>query len=248
MHRMKDFLMGFAKPLVALKFLLKAKGVRRYTLLPVLLNVFVYIGIIVIGFYCINEWDWTINFEWNFLWGVGEILGNALNWLFATFKWLILLPLFLVITFFSFRIIGMTIGSVPNCFLSEKVELFLEKSERTTKKIIENDLPESVAQKALSVIKFIGKEILLLIVKLLLVLIPVVGVVLVFLFRGYFTGIEYIEIPISRNNISSTQQKYGVSTHIWEIIGFGVSMELLFIFPLRVYPKTGQQDKVVCLR
>ena len=89
------FLRGLLSPLRAVRFLLQAKGIRRYAVLPFLINLLAFL----LGFLALVVWILPgLNLEqyapgWS---------GNFGIWVLTTFKWLIGLVLFLVLFIYGF--------------------------------------------------------------------------------------------------------------------------------------------------
>ena len=107
---MRDFISGFRYPFTGFDLILKP-GIRLYVLIPLLINTFLFAGVITYGAHLLN------GFIESFLTGWWE-------WL----RWL-LWPLFIIISltiiFFCFSIVANLIAAPFNGFLAEAAEVHL---------------------------------------------------------------------------------------------------------------------------
>ena len=65
-----------------------------------------------------------------------------------------------------------------------------------------------------------------------LVLVPVVGFVPLFVVNAYFTGLGFFDVGVARNLLRMPHKRAMLSEHRWQVLGLGVSMQLLFMLPL----------------
>jgi len=178
--------------------LLASPGIRRFVFIPLLINTALFIGAIWFGFDQIGiaiDWLMTKLPDWL----------QWLSWLF----YLIFGLLCLLFVFFTFSLLANIVAAPFNDLLCTAV----------IKKLKDGKLPENIDQRGfiqqiipsmLNEVKkfayFIGWSIPFLI----LLVIPgvnVVGSVLWFLFSAWMLNMEYMDYPMSQNNLDFTQQR-----------------------------------------
>ena len=219
---------GFALPAEALTFLLSTRGVKRVAVLPLIMNVILYVLVVGGVLYGVSHIEFTVN--WNFWGSVGSWLSTAVNWSFSTLKWLIALPLLLITSYYSFTIVGMVLASPFNDMLSERVERLNTQSReeaslgwRLTGKAMLFSLMDSMW--------IIARQLFWSILVLPLLFIPIVGWIPLFLVTGYFTGLGYYDIPMARSYMRHFHKRPVAKRRFWQIFGLGIAMEMLFLIP-----------------
>lgn len=191
-------------PLAGIKYLLKglrlitSPGIRRFVIIPLLINTVLFIAAIWFGFEQIG-----IGIDW-----LMARLPDWLQWLSWLFYILFGL-LCLLFVFFTFSLLANIIAAPFNDLLCTAV----------MKKLKGGNLPDNINQpgfiqqivpSVLNEIKkfayFIGWSIPFLI----LLIIPgvnVIGSILWFLFSAWMLNVEYMDYPMSQNNLNFTQQR-----------------------------------------
>ena len=222
------FLRGFALPLRGLRFLFANRGLKRYAVLPLILNVVFYGMAIVVFMYFLWRWEFTL-VEWDFLGPVGRWLSAAVNWM----GWLLKVPIgmaALAAAFFTFTGVGMALASPLNDILSEKVEMTYIGG------YTKMSLPFRFTTKAafLSIgdsLRNLVKQLACTVAALPFLLIPVVGFLPLFLVGAYFAGFGFVDTAMARNFLRPKHKKLLVGKDFWEIIGFGSAMQAVFAIP-----------------
>lgn len=191
-------------PLAGFKYLLKglrliaSPGLRRFVIIPVLINTLLFIAVIWFGF---------------------EQIGIAIDWLMAKLpdwlqwlSWLFYLVfglLCLLFVFFTFSLLANIIAAPFNDVLCTAVIKKL-KGGKLPENINEPGFIQQIVPSILNEIKkfayFIGWSIPFLIL-LVIPGINIVGSVLWFLFSAWMLNIEYMDYPMSQNNLDFTRQK-----------------------------------------
>lgn len=225
---LSDFTRGLALPFKGMRFLLANPGLKRYAILPLILNVILYA--LAIGVFFHFLWNWRLGpAEWEFWGPVGGWLARAADWM----GWLVKLAagaLGLAAAFFTFTAVGMVLASPLNDILSEKVEDVYRGGARET------DLPLrfTVAAALLSFcdsLRNLAKQLVCTVAVLPFLLAPVVGFVPLFLVGGYFAGFGFIDSAMARNFLRPKHKKLLADERFWEIVGFGVAMQAIFAIP-----------------
>jgi CysZ protein len=196
-------------PFLAAKCL--AAGIRRlsepqlrpFLLLPLLINLIIYSGALVIGYYFLTTW-------------IHQIIPAWLNWL----EWL-LWPLFLIgfgmIGFFSFSLLANLLAAP-----------FYNRLAAKTLELVTGVAVSTVEENVLNITLAECRRISYLMARLaplsLLFLIPVtypIAPVLWALFSAWGMALEYFAYPLEQRGLLFPQQKDFLQRHRWDILSFG---------------------------
>ncbi len=230
MTRTQRFWDGVVLPLKAARFLLHSRGVKRLAILPLIVNTVLYVLLLGWLLYAVSHWDWS-GMEWTFWGGVGPTLARIVNALLDLFKWLIVIPVLLLASYYTFTIMGLIVSFPFNAMLSERVEQIV--APRATAK--RRSRKQQLAGLSLSFVDSLWLVLRQLVVALLLVpllLIPIVGKLPLFAWGAYCMGLSLFDIPMGRNLLRGRHKKPMVRRMRWEVFGFGLVMLLLFMVPL----------------
>lgn len=224
----KGFLRGFTLPFRGARFLIANKGLKRYAILPLILNVFLYGLAILVFFHFL--WNWDIYLvAWDFWGPVGRWISAVVNWM----GWLIkavVAALSLGAAFFTFTGVGMALASPLNDILSEKTEMaYIGGYNKMT-------LPFRFTFKAglLSAgdsFRNLAKQFFCTLIALPFLLVPVVGFVPMFLVGAYFAGFGFLDAAMARNFLRPKHKKLLADSAFWEIVGMGSAMQACFAIP-----------------
>lgn len=200
--------------------MLTLPGLRRYLLMPLVINIVVFL---IVGWIGYSQFDSLLN---SFLPQEGWL--SFLRWL--------LWPLFalsiLLITFYTFTMVANLIAAPFNSRLSAKVEEML-----TGRRPVESQQPI-----AKLIIPTIGSEVrkltyflLRALPLLLLFVIPVVNVaapLLWLLFSAWFLSIEYADYPMGNHGLNFRSQHEKLKRIRLSALGFGGGVTLLMMIPI----------------
>ena len=183
---------GFSYFREALPLLLRP-GLRLFVILPLLVNLLVFGGLIVFALQLFND-------------TLAHLMGSVPDWL-SWLDWL-LWPLFVVLmlltVFFTFSLLANLIAAPFNGFLAEKIEVVLRGRD---------DFPPfSLQELAAMVPRTVGRELRKLayflpraIPLLLLTFIPLINLVAIplwLLFGVWMLAIQYVDYPADNNKLS----------------------------------------------
>ena len=227
--RTRAFLGGLAQPFRGMRFLLMNRGLKRFAVLPLALNVLLYVLALVVLFHYLNRWHIGV-VEWDFWGPVGGWLAWAVNWLRGGLK-LVLVLAALMFAFFTFTAVGMVLASPLNDMLSEKVEVAYCGPEKKL------DLPFRFTLKATFLsfwdsLKILVKQLFWTIICLPFLFIPVIGFVPLFMVGSYFAGFGFLDSAMARNFLRARHKRVLTDRMFWRLVGFGASMQILFFIPL----------------
>ncbi len=200
-------------------------GLKRYIILPIIINILVFIGI---GWFAASEFQGYMD----------QLLPEGGSWFFIPLDWIrwILWPLFAVtflfVIFYAFTIVANLLASPFNGLLSEKVEFILtgESPKQAPSSIISNIWP-ALRSEAVKLLYFLVRAIPL----LLLFLIPVINLVAPFiwlLFIAWYMTLEYCDYPMGNHGLSFQEQRNQLKKVRFRAIGFGGGITLLMLIPI----------------
>lgn len=212
-----DFYTG-VKYLIAGFTLISKPGVRFYVLVPLLINTLLFTGVIIYG---------------------ANQLGDLIDWLSSLWSWTewfswLLWPLFLIITlsvvFFCFSILANLVSAPFNGFLAEAVEASLTGKKNNHRSLtgLARDIIDAIKSEATKFIYFIVRAIPL----LLLLLIPILGPVIWFLFGAWMMALEYMDFPMANNGMLFPQIRQTLTSRRKLALGFGVAVMSLTLVPV----------------
>jgi CysZ protein len=203
--------------------LIKLRGVKRYVVVPVLINFILFIGAI---WYLYAEFDSLLE----------RFLPSWLDWL-EFLIWPIFFIACLLIIFFTFTIIANIFGAPFNGVLSEKIE-----QKITDQKLILDDNQSKGYLNLLSGAR-IGisnefRKLLYIAIRaiplLLLFIIPGVNIFapfIWFMFGAWMLAIEYLDYPMGNRNLTFKQQLTLIKQNRFLCLGLGMAMMVMTIIP-----------------
>ncbi|MCK4711214.1 MAG: sulfate transporter CysZ [Gammaproteobacteria bacterium] len=200
--------------------LINSKGIRRYVLMPLSLNILLFGGLIWYGYGQFSPIvEWLMSFVPSWLGFLESIL-----WLFIT-------TLTAVITFFVFTPVANIIAAPFNAIMAEKVE----------EKLTGKDINSNVSLMTIvvdSIMSQIGKLIYILmwsLVLLLISIIPVINIIsplLWIIFGSWLLSLEYLDYPMGNHDLTFKQQKETLKKRRGLSLGFGGSVMVLTSIPI----------------
>ena len=200
--------------------LINSKGIRRYVLIPLSLNILLFGGLIWYGYGQFSPIvEWLMSFVPSWLGFLESIL-----WLFIT-------TLTAVITFFVFTPVANIIAAPFNAIMAEKVE----------EKLTGKDINSNVSLMTIvvdSIMSQIGKLIYILmwsLVLLLISIIPVINIIsplLWIIFGSWLLSLEYLDYPMGNHDLTFKQQKETLKKRRGLSLGFGGSVMVLTSIPI----------------
>ena len=200
--------------------LISSKGIKRYVLIPLSLNIFLFGALIWTGY---SQFAPTVEWMMSFVPGWLSFLESIL-WLFIT-------SLTAIIVFFIFTPVANIIAAPFNAIMAEKVE------ELLTSKDINSNISLMTIIKD-SIMSQIGKLVYILLWSLLLLLIsfiPVINLISPFLwiiFGSWLLSLEYLDYPMGNHDLTFKQQKETLKKRRGLSLGFGGSVMILTSIPI----------------
>jgi CysZ protein len=193
-----------------------------------LLNIFVFAGLLFLFFYYIFSLD-IPNFVWDFWGGFGAGLAGFVNWALEGFKVIILSCLAFGLSYYSFSMIGMVLASPLNDILAQRIEEGLCQTEASSVSLSEN--VKSTALSGLQALRLAGRQTFFTVLALPFILIPIAGFIPFLLVSSWYGGLGYFDVSLARNHFRKEHKMAIVKKLKWKIMGLGLAMTLLFMIP-----------------
>lgn len=203
--------------------LINAPGIRRYVIVPLLINTIIFIAAIWFGFSQIGEWiDWLM-----------AKLPEWLHWL----SWILYLLFGLIcmlLVFFTFSLLANIIAAPFNDLLCTAVAKKLAGNHvfanTDTRPFLLQILPAMVNE-----IKKLVYFVVWSIPFVILLVIPgvnIAGSVLWFLFSAWMLNLEYLDYPMSQQNLDFSQQKSKIKQRKILSLSFGSVVNAATLIPV----------------
>ena len=200
--------------------MLKLRGIKRYVAIPLIINIFIFAGVIYFGADKIDEL-----FE--------QYLPNWLAWL-EFILWPLIIIASLLVVFFTFTLVANIIGGPFNGVLSEKIEEHL-----TQQKINSNesylDLLRDTGMGISNEVRKLFYIAVRVIPLLILFLIPGLNLfapILWIIFGAWMLAIEYLDYPMGNHKMSFKQQIVLLKNNRFLCLGFGLVLLFMTITPI----------------
>lgn len=197
-------------------------GVRRYVIIPLLINVLLFAGVIAVGADLLDNFIHSLAAHFS--------LGPWISWLL----WPLFVVIALVVVFFLFTIVANLVGAPFNGFLAEAVERSLTGSVPGTATSLA-DLPREI----LDAIRSEFRKSLYFLVRalplLLLFVIPFVQVIaplVWFMFGAWMLAIEYMDFPMGNAGMLFPDIRAMLARRRALAVGFGGAVMILTLIPV----------------
>ena len=198
-------------------------GLRRFTLVPLLLNTLLFAGVILSGAHLFSQL-------------ITQFLAGIPSWLqwMDWFLWILFVAAAAIVVFFTFSLIVNLIGAPFNDLLAEAVEQHLtgNRSAPTTSYTgFFTGLIPSLYDELKKMLYFLARAIPL----LLLFVIPVVNAaapVIWIVFTSWMLALEYLDYPLSNHGVTFTEQRRSLRGRQALTFGFGGATMIATIVPL----------------
>lgn len=208
-------------------------GLRRYVILPLLINVLLIGGALILLFNQMGEWIDSL---------VGTLPG-FLDWL-SYLLWPLLSLLVVVMSMYYFSTLANIIASPFSGLLAEKVEqklLGIEPKQESPFALLK-DLPRIFAREWRKLVYTVPKMIGLFILLLIPALGQTIGPIAWFIFTAWMFAIQYCDYPFDNNKVDFTsmrqllKRKQGCAYSFGILVTFFTSIPLvnMFVMPVAV--------------
>lgn len=203
--------------------LITKSGLRRFVVMPLLINIIIFTGTIWLGGHY---------FEQLMIW-INQHLPSWLHWL-QWLLWLVFGLFSIIIIFYTFTTFANLIAAPFNNLLAEKIELYLTGSAPPTATKWW-DIIKSIPVAFLRQIKLLIYYLLRSAILWVLLIIPVVHVFAIaawFLFTAWMASLQYLDYPMDNNQISFAQMRKLLGQKRMAAWSFGTVTMLFTMVPV----------------
>lgn len=199
--------------------LLTQPGIRRFVLVPLLINIVLFAGGTWLAITQLDYW-------------MGHLLPSWLLWL-EWLLWPIFAFLLFFLVFYAFTVIANLIAAPFNSILAEKIEARLNGLPIPEFEGY-SSIPGLLARtfkSELSKLWYMSKWYL---VMLIFTFIPGLNIISPFawaLFGAWMLALEYADYPMGNHNLFFQQQKTTLKKHVPTALGFGGVLSLMTVVP-----------------
>ncbi len=200
--------------------LIARPGLRRFVIIPVLVNILVFSGAIYFG---------VTQFE-SLMAHLTAQVPAWLGWL-EWLIWPVFILLLLVVVFYGFSLVANLIASPFNSLLAEKVERLLTGQPLNQG----SDSARLLAELVPTLLDEIGKilyALLWAIPFLILLFVPVVGPVLWFLYTAWMLVVGYSDYPMGNHGLKFSEMRQRLRRRRVLSLGFGAATAGLGMVPV----------------
>lgn len=205
--------------------LLNSSGVRRYVLIPLLVNILIFILAITVAF---NQFDVFIK------WALSG-LPTWLSWL-EWFMWPLFTITFFTVVFYLFSIIANIISAPFNGPLAAALERHLTNSlTMSNEKSFIQESKDAMWNELIKLKHSLYLMMPLIFLSLIAMAFPLIApaVSLLWLsYTGWVLTLEYADYPMANNNLSFLQIREKLASKRFLSLGFGSMVMLMTLIPI----------------
>jgi len=200
--------------------LIKTKGIRRYVLMPLTLNILLFGGLIWFGY---EQFAPMVTWMMSFVPGWLGFLESII--------WLVITSLTAIVLFFTFTPIANVISAPFNAIMAEKIEEMLTGQDINSGVSLLTIIKDSILSQ-------LGKLIYILLWSaglLLISLIPLINFIsplLWVVFGAWLLSLEYMDYPMGNHDLTFQQQKDTMRKRRGLALGFGGGVMVLTSIPV----------------
>ena len=200
--------------------MLNKPGIRAYAIIPLLINLILFAGLIWFGYQQFNPFvEWLMSFVPGFL--------DFLEW----FIWLFFATLAAVTLFFAFTPVANIIAAPFNALMSEKIEEMLTgKPVRSNTTFLEMAIISigSQLRKLIYILLWTAALFLISIIPLVNFVAPALWVI----FGSWLLSLEYLDYPMGNHDLNFNDQKNLLRQRRGLSLGFGGAVMIMTSIPV----------------
>ena len=215
---------AFLLPWQAGSLLLRTRQLWAVALLPLAVNFLLYVALMTLAVWAVFSWQpvWLQELH------EAGMPGNAVAWSLIILKWIVAMPVLLVVVYFSFTAVGMVVAAPFNDLLSARVE---QVAGAAAPEAVPSCWMTQVAATMLGSLRLLGLQIFCSLLVIPFLLVPAVGFVPLLLVTGYFGGLAMVDVAVARHDPTAGRLSRAIPGRRREVLALGVAMELLFFIP-----------------
>jgi CysZ protein len=218
---MSDTTLGISYLLAGFQLITKP-GLRRFVLIPLIINIILFTGAFFLLRYFVSEFN---------IW-FAEHLPAWLHWL-STVLWVIFFIGFFGIIIYTFVTVANLVSAPFNSFLAEKVEWYLTGNIPEDRSLLDNlkDIPRIIGRQ-LSIIAYYIPRALLILILFFIPIVQTVAGILSFLFHAWIMTLTYIDYPTDNHRIPMRDVRTWMEKRRWPSLGFGAGILVCSMIPV----------------
>lgn len=207
--------------------LIARPGLRRFVVVPLLINVVIFALLIHLSLGQFSLWidqlmGWLPSWEWL----------EIVRWII----WPLVVALLLVVVMYSFSIVANLIASPFNGLLAEKVEELLTGQEVLAKETFwqtVKDAPRVIIKEIRKLLYYLPRALLVAVLSLIFTFIfPPVATALWFLLGAWMMALQYCDFPMDNHKYSLDAVKAAIAGRRMTSLGFGSAVMLGTMVPV----------------
>ncbi len=211
--------------------LIRTPGLRRYVLVPLLINVMV---LVLLTWFASG---WLDGFMSSINW-LNADSDSWTGWLVGKFRsllWIAFAIMALIVFTYTFSLLANFLAAPFNSLLAEKVEMHLRGHQGITSNESMTDIIKRVPKVLLSETAKILYLLKWIIPLMLIYFVPIINIfapIISFLFGAWILSLEYIDYPMSNHGLLFRQIKKNLRQKRNLALGFGSAVTLLTAVPV----------------
>jgi CysZ protein len=208
------FLNGF-------KLILKP-GIKRFVVIPLLLNVLLITGLFWVANHYVNEaTQWLVSFLPHWLQWLGKIL------------WLLFLITFLLVLAYTYVMLANLVSAPFNSLLAERVALYLTGKPLPETSVwgVIKDTPRMLARQFEIIGYYLPRALGISILSFIPVL-QFIATPLWILFNSSYMALQYVDFPTDNERVPLRTVRERLKTQRWLSLSFGGSVLVASMVPL----------------
>lgn len=220
---MKDLGIGFGDFFRGARLMTRSGRVLNWALIPIILTLFILVGVII----GIQMWAWS---------ALGEWLGTEQSAWAGALRWLIVVVFFIAMilgAYLVFSLIRQLVACPFNDYLSlgsEKALQRLKGIEQGARGSVQGESTGRTLVRAFTdTVRLLFWEYASYLAVLPFLFIPIVGIAPFWIVRGYYAGINAMDIALSCLGYTYAEKKKVFRANRARLLGLGLGMALLDI-------------------
>jgi len=200
--------------------LIRLKGIRRFVLIPLLINL-IFFSLAFYFMFTELEHYITMLMQW---------LPSWLNWL-SVVIWPLAVITILIIFSFVFSTAANWLAAPFNGLLSEKIESILLGRSAPSGGMMDviKDVPRTLGREWIKLVYYIPRAIGFFI---LMWILPVIGQIIWFLFVAWMMAVQYKDYPFDNHKIPFQTMKQALKKRQGLSYSFGISVAIFSMIPI----------------
>lgn len=205
--------------------LLREKALRRYVVIPILINIVLIVGLLTLAGWQLSGWlDYWLS----------SLLPSWLQWLESVLWW-IAMVLFTLAFCYIFTLLANLIASPFNGMLSSRVEQLVTGTAPESGLSLGGEMLDGITGELRRLRYYIGRAALLALASLVLLFIPIANLAIAplwFIFGAFMLAFEYLDQPMANRGLTFEVKMSRLRARRWRHLGFGSVVTLATAIPL----------------